>query len=286
MSVYYERETQLYRIEHRDSGLSPFEIDDLDPSILEKGFYSSKLQLPVFDVDIEVLDEVSNLSQVRFAFISLPWYLTTVKDPDFLDQQGFEVVIRTVEPMTILGRQALYLERDVINKETISFKGLNMDYAGLYSCFPTRIIISTQSALECFARKMPGLHRPKEVGQSFLVIAIPYLIQEKEFATVVYEIVDGFYCDDENVRQEIAESSIKYSLDDLSHAFIAMCEVIHRELQEMKAYQFSGMFPYDLDHQGQVHAVDGLVLKRIPFEMFTVLADETEIFETTKQGLK
>lgn len=276
VSVELQRSAYLYRIEHKTTGLSPFESEDLDRAVFQKGFYPEKAELPVFDVDLEIVDMDEAITNVRFAFLSLAWLLTMVQDQDVLDQFGFQIRLMQVDTFLVMGHQALYLERDVVSQQTISFRGLNMDRAGLYTCFPTRIIISTQDALEAFSRRLPGLHRPKEVGLGFLVIAIPYLITHKDFATVCHEIVDGFYCDDVVIRQELAESSIKYSLEELSIAFLEMCEIVYAEMHHLGAYQFDGLFPYEIDHQGRSTVADGLVLKRMSFQDFNNYAEERE----------
>ena len=152
--------------------------------------------------------------------------------------------------------------------------------AEIYACFPDRFIFSTQDALNVFSRRLPGLHRPREVGLEFLIMAIPYLLIDEEFADMCYAIAEDILQHDSDVNQILDinqlldESSIEYSVEELYDAFLEMCGVMYDELHHLDAYRFNGVFPYELDHQipFDVEVVTGVVLKRISFEKFNYYA--------------
>jgi hypothetical protein len=143
-----------------------------------------------------------------------------------------------------------------------------MSLAAIYRRFPTRIIVPTREAVEAFARTLPGLHRPAEVAASFLVTAVPYLVSDREFTQICYEIADGFYDDDDLPLRELSESSIAYTVDNLVPAFLAMCEAIYQEIHALNGYRYKDIFPYDLCPDDKIHVLDGIVMKKISFEDF------------------
>lgn len=99
--ISLSKRIEIWRIEHRESKLGPYEHGGQIDEVLRKGIKNTTSSMSDIDAQPEVQRLLKKYPQAKFGFVSKERCLSVVRDTAVLKKHGFVVRKYTVEPLFV-----------------------------------------------------------------------------------------------------------------------------------------------------------------------------------------